>query len=114
MCRWHVRALVVGDPDDPVGIVCERDVLERVILTGLDPRETKVADVMSTPVVSLPAHSGAEEALAFMRRHGVHQVPIQGDEALIGVVSRTDLMAWALRNREYEITTLTSYVVSGR
>ena len=88
MCREHVRALLVGDVGNPLGIVSERDILERVILPNRDP---------------------ASEALAFMRTHRLHQVPIVTDEAVVGVVSSTDLMRWATREQEYEILALKEY-----
>lgn len=110
MCRWHVRALIVGDAADPIGIVCERDVLERVVAKGLDPGTTIVEQVMTAPLVCLPASSTADEALDYMHTHRLHQVPIVGDEAIIGMVSASDLRRWALENRESEIRALRRYV----
>ncbi len=111
MCRWHVRAVVVGDEADPVGILCERDVLERVVRAHLDPATTKVGAVMSAPLVSLPESATPDDALEYLREHKLHQVPVAGDEALIGVVSATDLRRWALSQRELELAAFTSYVM---
>ncbi len=111
MCRWHVRATIVGSVSDPVGILCERDVLQRVVCPKLDPAKTKVADVMTTPLVCLPASASPEEALAYMHEHGMHQVPVAGDEALLGVVSATYLRRWALVSRELELNAFASYVM---
>jgi CBS domain-containing protein len=109
MCRLHVRALVVGELDEPLGIIAERDVLERVVLRGLDPKNTPVEAAMTTPLFSLPADSPPSMALEFMRQHKLHQVPIVGDESLIGVLSSGDLMRWAAQAQEHEILTLTEY-----
>jgi len=113
LCRWHVRAVIVGSPSNPLGILCERDVLERVVRPRRDPEGTTVSAVMTTPLVSLPASATPEEALLYMREVGVHQIPVAGDEAIIGVVSATDLRRWALRMREGEVRALTSYVMGG-
>lgn len=109
MCRQHVRALLVGDVGNPEGIISERDVLERIVLQNRDPYATRVELVMTAPLVSLPADSTASEALAFMRTHKVHQVPVVAEEAIVGVVSSTDLMRWATRAQEREIVALTEY-----
>src|ERR1035437_8892795 len=69
MWRQHLRPLLVGSVANPVGIVSERDILERVILTNRDPQTTPVELAMTAPLVSLPADSTASEALAFMRFH---------------------------------------------
>jgi CBS domain-containing protein len=114
MCRWHTRAVIVGSAADPVGILCERDVLDRVVRPQRDPATTRVASVMSAPLVCLPASASAEEALAYLDEHHLHQVPVTGEEALIGVVSASDLRRWALARRELDLDMLTSYVVMGR
>ena len=109
MCREHVRALLVGDVSSPLGIISERDILERIVLENRDPQTTRVEAAMTSPLVSLPADSTASEALAFMRTHKLHQVPIVSDEAVVGVVSSTDLMRWATRAQEFEIRALVEY-----
>jgi CBS domain-containing protein len=114
ICRWHVRAVIVGSVVDPVGILCERDVLERLVLAGLDPAVTRVDRIMSKPVVCLPATSTAEEALAYMHEHRFHQVPVAGQEALLGVISASDLRRWAMVRQAIELDALTSYVTLGR
>ena len=114
MCRWHVRAVVVGTAADPLGILCESDVLDRVVRPQLDAATTTVASVMTAPVVCLPAWATPEEALTYMRERRLHQVPVTGNEALIGVVSASDLRRWALATRDLEVEALTSYVTTGR
>jgi CBS domain-containing protein len=114
MCDWHVRAVVVGEPADPVGILCERDILERVVLRHLDPATTPVEAVMTRPLFQLPIDCSPSDALQYLREHRVHQVPVAGDEGLVGVVSSSDLRQWALRNLESEVDALTSYVMLGR
>ena len=111
MCRWHVRAVVVGSAADPQGILCERDVLERVVRRGLDPATTEVTAVMTRPLVCLPASTSPEDALVYLDEHGVHQVPVTGEEALLGVVSASDLRRWALERRELELNAFASYVM---
>jgi CBS domain-containing protein len=113
MCRWHVRAVIVGSAADPVGILCESDVLQRVVRPGLDPATTPVASVMTAPVVCLPARATPEEALTYMRERRLHQAPVTSDEALIGVVSASDLRRWTLARREIEVAALTCYVMTG-
>lgn len=109
LCVHHVRALLAGDLADPVGIISERDVLERVILTQRDPCTTLVKDVMSTPLVWLSVDCTASEALEFLRVRHLHQVPVMSEDAVIGIVSSTDLLRWATVNADADIRTLTDY-----
>ena len=113
MCQEHVRALLVVDGAEPVGIICERDVLERVIRADIDPRTTAVEAAMTSPLVFLLEECTPSDALAFMRQHRLHQVPIFANDIVVGVVSSTDLMRWATSSQESEIRELMDYC-SGR
>lgn len=110
MREHHVRALLVGTAADPVGIFCECDVLERVVLGRRDPDRTRVGEVMTAPLVFLPADASASEALDYLRQNRVHQVPILGEESVVGIVSSSDLMRWALDERDRELYSMRSYV----
>jgi len=109
LCAHHVRALVVGDLADPQGIISERDVIERVVLGKKDPEKTLVKDVMSTPLVWLSLECTAAEALEFLRVRHLHQVPVMSDDAVVGIVSSTDLLRWATITADADIKTLTDY-----
>ena len=37
----------------PVGIVTERDLVNKVLVGGLDPAKTSVSDVMSAPLITV-------------------------------------------------------------
>ena len=113
MCDQHVRALLVGEVNDPKGIVCERDILERVILSRKDPEMMTVADAMTSPLVLLSVACTPEEALSFMLEHHLHQVPIVSDETVVGIVSSSDLLRWATREQKQQLSDLNDYV-SGR
>ena len=64
---------------------------------------------MTAPLVSLRDDATGSEALAFLHTHHVHQVPIVSDEAIVGVVSSSDLLRWATREQASEIRALTEY-----
>ena len=110
MCDQHVRALLVGEVTDPKGIVCERDILERVILSRKDPEMMTVADAMTSPLVLLSVSCTPEDALSFMLEHRLHQIPIFSDEVVIGIVSSSDLLRWATRAQLNQIRDLNDYV----
>ena len=91
MTRERVSSLlVVGGPGP--GIVTDRDLRSRVLAAGRDPG-TPVAEVMTTPVVTVPAEATAEEVLLAMLEHGVHHFPVtDAAGGVVGVVSDTDLL----------------------
>ncbi len=89
MTRERVGSVVVEG--DPPGIVTDRDLRSRVLAEGRGP-ETPVAEVMSSPLSTLPATASLFEALTFMLERRVHHVPITERDEVVGVVTATDLM----------------------
>jgi CBS domain-containing protein len=83
---------VVDDKRRPVGIFTLTDLLDRVVLPGLD-LATPIADVMSPGPGTLDELATAQEALSLMAQLGYHQVMVTRDGQLIGVVSERDLFA---------------------
>ena len=97
MRRKHLGTLVVVDgPDDemaPVGLVTDRDIAVKVVGNGLIPGETRVCDIMRTPLVTAGESEDSAVAIARMRHHGVRRLPIIGREGrLSGIVTLDDLL----------------------
>ena len=57
MAEVNVGALVVMNGDTIVGMCSERDYARKVALTGRTSRELKVADIMSTGIVTVTVRS---------------------------------------------------------
>ena len=53
MGEKHIGSLIVTKYKTPVAIVTERDLLSRVIATGMDLRKTLVGDVMLYPLIKI-------------------------------------------------------------
>ncbi len=95
MAAERVGSIVVvdGEAARPLGVLTQRDIIERVVLPGGDLEEA-VAGVMTGGVVSLPLTASAHLARLSMARHDLrHLVVVDGDGAFAGVVSRGDLYA---------------------
>lgn len=87
-----VGALVVGFPEDVIGIVSERDLV-RAMAEGMDPDEDRIRDVMSEPVETIEAGASITEAARLMLADEIrHLVVVEGSVA-IGIVSMRDVLA---------------------
>lgn len=87
----RVGCLIVTRGDDVVGIVTERDIVFRVVGAGRDADATRLADIMSVPIVSVPPHASVEEAAALMRRLGIKRLVVMSDDEARGIISVTDI-----------------------
>ncbi len=94
--RMTVRrrhALLVGDGQGALlGVVSERDLLERALATGLDP--TRAVSAVMTPVGKpTPADTCLADAMEVMVRTGVRSLPIadHGGE-IMGLLADADMI----------------------
>jgi len=87
-----VGSLVVLDGDAPVGIVTERDMVAKVIAQGKNALEMKIADVMSTPLVSIHPHMEVAEAAAKMAKLQIRRLAVLDGGKLVGLVTENDII----------------------
>lgn len=89
MIRRCMGATAVVDEHGVVaGIFTERDVMTRVALSGRDPRQIAIREVMSTPVLMATRHTLIDEATHVMVTHHRRHLPvIEDDGRLIGMLS---------------------------
>ncbi len=83
-------AIVLRD-GRPFGIVTERDVTWKVAGEGLDPKNVKVAQIMSTPLITIDPDADLIEAAKAMNRHKIRRVAVIREGNLRGVVTAADV-----------------------
>lgn len=88
MDRLGVGSLLVESEGKLVGIVTERDLVVRVLATGLDHSNTRVRDVMSYPVIAVSPETPLEDAVMLMVSNGFRRLPVVDKEGkLLGMVT---------------------------
>ncbi len=91
MGEKHIGSLIVMKYKTPVAIVTERDLLSRVLATGMDLRKTMVGDVMSYPLIRIcPTFEIREAARTMINRKGRLVVCVCGK--LAGIITASDLI----------------------
>ena len=93
-----------------VGIFTERDLLNRVVSGGRDPATTKVAEVMTTSVITCGPRGTIEDCVAVMSHKRVRHLPVVEGPKLVGVVSTGDLMALQVVEKQAFIEDLYEYL----
>jgi CBS domain-containing protein len=94
-CRTYkekkVGCLVVIDRETCVGIVTERDLIERSICARRDPDTTKVQEIMSSGVKFVNELDTVEKALDTMRQYKIKKLPVISSEKVVGIITMTDI-----------------------
>ena len=86
-----VGCLVITDKEKCVGIVTERDLIERTICRDTDPREIKVRDIMSTDLEIIDPLDRVEKALDLLKKLEIKKLPVISNDVLVGIVTVTDI-----------------------
>ncbi len=111
----HVGALVVSNDGKKIdGIVSERDVV-RAMPGKLDHLvEMHVRDIMTAGVHTCTADVTVAELMKMMTEHRIRHVPVvDGDGALLSIVSIGDVVKNYVQEIDSERTALRDYVASG-
>jgi predicted transcriptional regulator len=87
-----ISSLVVVDSGKPVGIITERDMLNRVLNQSIVTTEVTVMEIMSKPVVTASPNTRAGDAAKLMIERSIKKLPIVENGRLVGIVSLTDLL----------------------
>jgi len=86
-----IGSLVIVRNGETVGILTERDLLERVLEKCKNPKETHVFEVMTSHVITGTPDMEIPEATSLMFENKVKKLPIVEGNKLVGMVTLTDI-----------------------
>src|SRR4029078_6338109 len=107
----RVRSVLVIDDDVLVGIVTQGDCAIKVLLPGLDAKQTPVGQVMTGDPVTAKPDDQVESCMAMMATRGFRHLPVLDAGKVVGVISIGDVVKDVIRNLEHNVDDLMGYVM---
>jgi CBS domain-containing protein len=112
LARYEVGALVVMDKGQMVGILSERDYTRKVALHGRSSKDTRVAEIMTSQVISVGPKTGTRTCMALMSEKRIRHLPVMDGPTVLGMISIRDIMDDIIADHEKTIAHLESYIQS--
>ncbi len=110
MAELQVGAILVLRGDEIRGVFSERDLMKRVVIAGLDPERTPVAEAMSTAVTTVDELATVEEAMELMKSHNCRHLPVTCGSRVVAFLSMRDVMNYELARKTEEIHHMRAYI----
>ena len=114
MNQQRIGAVVVTDGDRVIGIFTERDIHNRVVAAGKDPKITPVGEVMTSPMACCRRDSHMAECKTVMSQKRIRHLPVVEEGKLYGMISAGDILASEVSDQQATIEYLHEYLYGHR
>jgi CBS domain-containing protein len=109
----NIGAMVVVDPDGPVGIVSERDVVRKLHEFGVDLLSRPISEIMTAQMITCTPADSVDSLSVLMTTNRVRHVPVIEDGRLAGIVSIGDVVKTRMEELQVQQEHLEAYITQG-
>ncbi len=114
LAEKKIGAVVVTENGDTVvGILSERDVVRGLSARGASVLTLRVADLMTSPVMTCTRSDNADDVMKRMSEGRFRHMPVVEGDKLVGVVSIGDVVKNRIATLEHETEAMRGYIMTG-
>ena len=110
MREHRVRAILVIDDDNLVGIVSQGDCSIKVLLPNDNPKQVTVSKIMTANPLVVKLSNSLEECMAIMVHKHIRHLPVLEKNKVVGVISVGDLVKDIIELQDSQIKFLETYI----
>jgi len=86
-----VGSLIITKNGSCIGIITERDIIERTICNRKDPEKTLISEIMTGDLKYIHPLDTVEKALDIMIKENIKKLPVMIDKNILGIITVTDI-----------------------
>ena len=88
----EIGDVLVVDADGTLcGIVTDRDIVVRGLAEAKDPVSTRIGDICTETLVTVPPEATVEQAIKLMRERAIRRIPVVKEDVPVGILTIGDL-----------------------
>ena len=91
MLEKHIGSLLVKEKESLLGILTERDLV-RMVSLGIDPKTTKVRQIMTTKIITITPEKDIYDAIVLMNKENLRRLPVTVNGRVIGLITLRDIL----------------------
>ena len=111
LMRDHrVRAILVIDDGNLMGIVSQGDCAIKVLLPQSNPKEVTVSKIMTANPLAVNLSNSLDECMAIMVHKHIRHLPVLEQNKVVGVISIGDLVKNIIELQGSQIKFLEAYI----
>ena len=95
--RYIISVIVNKSAENPeYGILTTTDICDKIVAQDRDPANTKVKEIMTSPLIVVRTDVTMAECARIMRDNKIHHLPVADEQGnLVGMISSTDFLVVA-------------------
>ena len=92
MVKFNIGSVIVTNNGRAVGIITERNILEKIVEPRHDAGIINTKDIMSAPLITVEVNAAVEEAAKIMTSRVIKTLPVIDGGKLVGVITSSDIV----------------------
>jgi len=89
-----ISFLVIVKAEKPVGVVTEKDFVQKLVVHNKLPSEVPLSEIMSHKYRSVEPTTKIEDAIQKMLNHKIRRLLVIDNDELVGAITQTDLTSF--------------------
>ncbi|MFH1276679.1 MAG: CBS domain-containing protein [Candidatus Woesearchaeota archaeon] len=107
MSSYSIGSVLIEENQNTIGIVTERDILNKVVAAGKNSDKTIVKEIMTSPLITIDVNSPIEEASYLINKHKTRRLIVTENEKIVGIITARNIaeslrFSFIKRRSEYE------------
>ncbi len=94
MKKNDISFLIIIENDEPIGVLSERDFVQKFCTTDKKSDEVKISEIMSYKFRWVEPTTEIEDAIQKMLNNNIRRLLVLDNKKLVGVITQTDLVSY--------------------